>query len=246
MRSTLVYDAPQRLFHAIFAFLFVGAFVIAKTVDDDSLLYVLHKMAGLLLAFAVCLRLVWGVVGSRYSKFSSFEFNPCALLSYFKGVATGDERRWVGHNPASSWLSLLLFGTALGLAGTGILMSTGQKGAFDLEEIHELLANAFVALALAHVAGLLLHTFRHRDSIALSMLDGAKDASPPSEGIASSRPMVGIVFLACVVAFAAFLRFRYDVVRGTLALPWVTLQLGEEEKGGGKETAGEKGEEEDD
>lgn len=71
MKTTKVYDLPTRIFHWLFAATFVGAFFIAKVIDDDSPSYVFHMLLGLVLVLTVALRVVWGVVGSRYARFSS-------------------------------------------------------------------------------------------------------------------------------------------------------------------------------
>lgn len=57
MRNQLVYDLPLRLFHWTFSGLFITAFLIAKTIDDDSVVFSCHMLAGLLLGFAVILRI---------------------------------------------------------------------------------------------------------------------------------------------------------------------------------------------
>lgn len=41
----LVYDLPTRYFHWLFTFLFLAAIIIAKTIDDDSALFSIHKLA---------------------------------------------------------------------------------------------------------------------------------------------------------------------------------------------------------
>ena len=103
MRQHLVYDLPTRIFHWLFAGLFLTAFVIAKTIDDESAIYSWHMLAGLTLSFVVVLRILWGFFGTQHARFSGFALNPMDLLSYFKGILTGEKRRWAGHNPASSW-----------------------------------------------------------------------------------------------------------------------------------------------
>lgn len=39
MKKKAVYDLPTRLFHWLFALLFLIAFIIAKTIDDESSLF---------------------------------------------------------------------------------------------------------------------------------------------------------------------------------------------------------------
>ncbi len=56
--KTLVFDFSIRIFHWIFAFLFLAAIIIAKTIDDDSPLFTLHMLAGMTIGFLIILRLI--------------------------------------------------------------------------------------------------------------------------------------------------------------------------------------------
>lgn len=250
MRNQRVYDLPLRLFHWVFATLFVVAFLIAKTVDDDSTVFSYHMLAGLLLGFVVSLRLVWGLVGTKHSRFSGLALNPRDLIAYFTGILSGDKRKWSGHNPASSWATLFMFALALGLGLTGYLMASGQKETF--EDIHELLANGFLVVVLMHIAGVVLHAFRHQDGIAFSMIDGAKEDIPSGETIKNSRPLVAILFMGLVVTFSVHLANNFNSQARTLNFFGTQLQLGENEGTEGSEPgetnveADEDGENEDD
>lgn len=229
MRNQLVYDLPLRFFHWLFAALFSAAFLIAKTVDDESPTFSYHMLAGILLGFILLLRIAWGFLGTKHSRFASFALQPKALIQYFAGLFSGDRRRWVGHNPASSWAALTLFGLAFGLGLTGILMANGQKESF--EDLHELLANAFLVVVILHIAGVILHSLRHRDGLALSMIDGAKGDIQPEESIAKSRWSIGFLFLGLTLAFASYLGKNYDSQQSSLNLFGFTLQLGEHDEG---------------
>jgi cytochrome b len=240
MNKHLIYDLPTRLFHWLFAGLFVTAFIIAKTMDDESPLFSYHMLAGMLLGFVVVLRLIWGFVGTKYARFASFALYPRDLVAYFSAMLSGDKRKWVGHNPASSWATLLMFGLALALGITGYLMVNGQKETF--EDIHELLANGFLIVVLLHVAGIILHTMRHQDSILLTMIGGAKYGIAVPEPV-KPRPVAGFVFLALVACFGLYLKSGFDSERATLAFLGTTLSLGEIEGGeDGEHERGEKGE----
>jgi cytochrome b len=228
MEKTKVYDLPTRLFHWLFVALFAGAFFIAKTMDDDSNLYPYHMMMGMTLALIVVLRVIWGMIGSRYARFTEFSLKPTALIGYFKNLLTGKTDRALGHNPASSWSALIMMGLALGLATTGILMAQDINKEF-LEEIHELFANAFIVVVIGHVAGILFHMIRHRDGIALSMLHGKKNSIEGSEGIQKNHTVAGIIFLGIVAAFIFYLNQNYNPVTQNLNLFGTSLQLGENE-----------------
>jgi len=230
MKKQLVYDLPTRAFHWLFAGLFICAFAIAKTVDDDSPVFAYHMFAGLLLGFTVLLRLVWGFVGTKYARFSSFALHPKDLVTYFMGIVSGNKKRWAGHNPASSWAAIVMMGLALGLGVTGYLMANGQGESF--EDIHELLANGFLVVVLLHIAGVILHALRHQDGIGLAMLDGQKNDLAPSSLITSARPGAALLFVVLVASFAMYLANNYDSTKQSLNLFGNTVQLGEAEEGG--------------
>jgi cytochrome b len=229
MNKQLIYDLPTRLFHWIFAGLFVCAFMIAKTFDDESPIFSYHMLSGLLLGFVVLLRIVWGFVGSKYSRFSTFALHPKDLLNYIKGIFSGEKQKWSGHNPASSWATLAMIGFALGLAFSGYKMASGQKEAY--EDLHELFANGFLIVVLLHIAGVVLHAFRHQDRIAMTMIDGTKSEIPLLDRIEKPKMGVALVFLVLVGVFAMNLYKNFDSNNQTLKLFGSTLQLGENEEG---------------
>lgn len=229
MNKRLAYDIPTRLFHWLFAGLFITAFLIAKTIDDESPVFSYHMLAGFLLSFIVLLRIIWGFVGTRYARFNSFALHPKDLLHYFTGILSGSKRKWSGHNPASSWAGLVMFALALSLGTTGYLMANGQKETF--EDVHELLANGFLVAVLMHIAGVILHMLRHRDALGLSMVLGTKTDVPENEAITNSRPVVALLFVGLVTTFAVHLASNFNIQKRTLNFFGTTLQLGETEDG---------------
>ncbi len=227
MKNRLIYDMPTRLFHWLFAGLFITAFLIAKNADDESPVFSYHMLAGLLLVFTVLLRIAWGFLGSKHSRFASFALHPKDLVAYFSGILLDDKRKWAGHNPASSWATLAMLALSLGLGITGYLMASGQKETF--EDIHELLANGFLVVVLLHVAGVALHALRHRDGIAMTMIDGAKSDIPQTQTISNSKPAVALLFVGLVTTFAVHLARNFDGQKQTLNFFGTTLHLGENE-----------------
>jgi cytochrome b len=242
MTRILVWDLPTRLFHWLLAGSFLAAFAVAVTTDDDGALFPVHMLLGLVVAFMVVLRLVWGVIGSRHSRFSGFAWNPKDLVAYLKEAFSGGAGRlWAGHNPGSTWAAAVMLACALGLAGTGLLMSQGSEVA---EEVHEVLAWTLLATVGVHLAGIAWHTLRHREVIALSMVDGRKRGDP-AEAIASSRPLAGLAFLGLTGAWAGGLVTSYDPADSTVTLPLIgELTLGEGEEHGHEGHGGEEEDEE--
>lgn len=227
MRSTLVYDLPTRLFHWLFAGLFLLSFLVAKNIDDESLLFSYHMLSGLVLGGLVIWRIVWGFIGSTHARFSGFNLSPVDLRDYFLGILSGSKKRWSGHNPASSWAALIMLFLALALSISGYLMSSGNKETF--EDLHELMANTFMIVVASHIAGILLHLIRHKDGIALSMLDGKKEVSDSSPALSSVRPFAAVTLIILVISACAYLFNNFDSQSRTLTVFGRTLQLGDNE-----------------
>lgn len=228
MRPLLVYDLPTRLFHWMFAGFFITAFAIANLVDDDSARFSLHMLAGLGMVCVIALRLIWSLVGTRHARLGDLALNPMQLVAYFKGMFSSGSRRWIGHNPASSWAAVAMVSLGLGLGITGYLMATGA-GSDWIEETHEVMANAFLVIVLLHVAGVVAHVLRHRDRMESSMITGRKQVSIDNQESVPARPVAGLAFVLVTAIFMGYLSQHYDAQARTLDLFGTTLQLGEGE-----------------
>lgn len=228
MKRELVWDLPVRVFHALLASSFIAAFAIAQIVDDDSSFYSVHMLLGAVMAIMVLMRLIWGLVGSRYARLTSFMFGPRSVVSYFKSL-TSEPEVHVGHNPGSSVAIWSFFFLAIGMVITGLLISTNEV----FKEVHEVFAIAFLLIAITHVAGVLWHIFKTKENIIWSMIDGKK-AVESSQAIRSSSPVVALVFLAIAGTSAALLVQGYDATTRSVLIPGINarVQLGEAEHGG--------------
>lgn len=245
MKRILVWDWPTRIFHWLFAGSFLVAFGVATTVDDDLSLFSLHMGAGLLLVLLSAWRAIWGLVGSAPSRFAALALHPSDLLAYLGHVVRGGRgRAWTGHNPAASWVTVVLLTCAVGLGLTGWMLSRGLE---VVEEVHEALAWAMAGTVAVHLAGLVVHTLREREGIALSMVDGRR-LGPAEVGLASSRPLAGLLLVALVVGWTGRLASSYDPVSREVTLPGLGLavRLAEGEEAPGGSGAGAEGDEDED
>jgi len=140
-----------------------------------------HLAVGWAALAIVAARIAWGFAGPRYARFAQFVRSPRATLAYARRVVAGREPRHLGHNPLGGWMVLALFACILGLALSGWLYTTDRFwGDETVERVHVALAWTMLGLAIVHVAGVLLASFRHRENLVAAMLDGAKRA--PREG----------------------------------------------------------------
>jgi len=222
MSRILIWDLPTRLFHWLLTATVLVSLAIALIADDDSSIFQVHMLLGLIAGFMVLLRLVWGFGGSRYARFGSFLFGPKALVDYLVGVFRRTSERHIGHNPGSAYAIYAMLLLSLGLALSGLLMPSWKA----FEELHEVMSYAMLVVVGAHIVGIVLHTLRHRENIALSMINGAKTGDP-AQGIGSSHAIIGIIFLALTAGGAAVVLDGHDAGARQLTLFGQTFRLGE-------------------
>lgn len=225
MNKILVWDIPARLLHWAFAVSLSAALAIGFLVDDEQPLFQLHMLFGLVALFLVAVRLVMGVVGSRYSRFSSFPVHGGEVFGYLVSAVVAKTRRYAGNNPGSALAAVLMFLLVPALFFSGV----GFNGK-PLEDLHEVLAWGLAVVIGLHLLGLAWHTWRHRENIALSMITGRKEGDP-AEAIRSSHPVWGAILLVGAGLWIGALFARHNSAQASVVLPGlgVTVQLGESE-----------------
>jgi cytochrome b len=208
----LVWDAPTRVFHWLLAASFAGAFLTA----ESERLRTLHVSFGYTVVALLAFRLLWGVVGTRYARFSSFTFGARRLLSYIKSVLAFSPQNYIGHNPAGSWAIYAIFALTLLTGATGYAAYNDIGGDWA-GELHEGAANAFLAVVIVHIIGVVVSSLIHRENLARAMLSGYK--SGPAN--AAIRYRHRIVAVALVLALGALWIAGPDAVPSISQLPLV-------------------------
>jgi cytochrome b len=227
MKKTLIWDLPTRVLHWSFAASLTASLGIALVVDDDSPLFQLHMLCGLVAVLLVVVRVVLGLAGSRHARFANFPLRPVEAVRYLLGAFTGGAKTYAGNNPGSALAALAMFALVPLLVLTGI-----GSGGEAYEDVHGVLAYILLGVIGAHLLGLVLHTIRHRDHVAVAMITGRKD-SPAGDGIASAHPVWGGVIFAAAMAWVIALFTGHDAKAATVRVPLigVVVQLGENEAG---------------
>jgi cytochrome b len=164
-----VWDPFVRVFHWTLMMLFVIAFVTGDEAEG------VHIVAGYGIAILLALRLVWGFIGPRHARFSSFVRSPRNVLGYLRDVANLKARRHLGHNPAGGVMIAALLAALIGTAVTGYMMTTDAYwGAKWVEKLHEALADGTLVLAGLHVLGVAASSLLHRENLVKAMWTGRK------------------------------------------------------------------------
>jgi cytochrome b len=168
-RWVRVWDPLVRLFHWSLAASFFGAWLLG---DDGG---ALHQALGYAALGLVAFRLVWGVIGPRNARFSSFVPSPRRFLAYVRDMLAGRERRYLGHNPAGGVMIVALLAAVAATGLTGWMMTLPAYADLHwVEDVHETLAGGALALVVLHVAGVVLSSVRHRENLVRAMITGDK------------------------------------------------------------------------
>lgn len=186
-----VWDPLVRIGHWVL----VTAFFTAYFTEDDLLTQ--HVWAGYAVAGVILFRVLWGFVGTRNARFTSFVRSPKMTARYLADIAKNRAQRYIGHNPAGGamivallvFLALTVFSgleiyaieeNAGPLAGFVIADSDRDGGHDDeeefWEEVHEVSANFTLFLVILHVGGVFLASVTHRENLVRSMINGRKHA----------------------------------------------------------------------
>jgi cytochrome b len=193
--AVLVWDLPVRVFHWLMVLSFAGAYLTA----ESERWRLVHVTLGYTMVGLVGFRLVWGMVGSRYARFSNFVRGPAAIARYLRSLVSSRPEHHIGHNPAGALAILALLGltVAIGISGWSVYNDIG--GGWS-EEFHEVAANIMLAVIGVHIAGVLLSSWLHRENLAGSMITGRKPGRH-EDGVRSAWRTVAMLMLIAVLGF---------------------------------------------
>jgi cytochrome b len=191
----LVWDLPTRIFHWALALSFTFAFLTAESERWRDL----HVVLGYTVLGLIAFRLIWGFVGTRYSRFAEFVRSPAYVIRYLAQLARGQAEYPVGHNPAGAVaiLLLLLLGIASGVSGWAAYEEIGVAW---LEALHAFISDAMLAMVFVHIAGVLVSSYRQRENLILAMITGRKQGEA-HQAISGSYPLIALLLLTALIGF---------------------------------------------
>ncbi len=126
-----VWDPLVRIFHWSLVLSFSIAYL---TGEDDSLW---HINSGYVVLGLISFRLLWGIIGTKYARFSNFVTRRDKVLSYLKSMLKGKPEHYPGHNPAGGWMiiALLISLFVTSLSGLQLYAVEEGKGPFASDMI---------------------------------------------------------------------------------------------------------------
>jgi cytochrome b len=204
-RGRLMVDAPVRMFHALFALCFFGAWLTAESESWRSLHVTLgYSMIGLLL-----FRIAYGLFGPQQARLSSLFGRLKRLWAGFarKGEAHPDgNMNWNSffgtlQNSSMALLVLLLIVLAVITCLSGYL--AWNDAPEWIAEIHEETGDAMIALGVIHIVLVLFFSIVRKRNMALTMLTGRIKGQGASI-VQHNRAWLACAMLIAVCAFAAY------------------------------------------
>lgn len=204
-----VWDLPTRLFHWLLAATVIASVVSAK-IGGGAMVW--HHRFGYLVLALLAFRLVWGLVGGRWSRFASFVFAPATLWRYVRGTSRPGEQLDVGHSPTGALSVFAILAVLIGQVGTGLFSDDeiafiGPLNRFVSTD-SGLAATSWhktwgqwliIGLVVLHVLAIVAYLMKRHDLIK-PMLQGDK-ALPP--GTPASADGMAQRLLALMLAAAA-------------------------------------------
>ena len=191
----LVWDAPVRVFHWLLVLCFAGAYITA----ESERWRLIHVTLGYTLGGLVAFRIFWGLLGSRYARFTNFVRGPAAVLKYGRALTTAQPEHHLGHNPAGAVAIVLLLLFSMAIVATGWAIYNDVGGEW-LEEWHEGVANFMLAVVGVHIAGVILASLLHHENLVLAMVNGRK-VGPPGGAIRWSWWPLALLIVVVVLGF---------------------------------------------
>jgi cytochrome b len=209
MRKARVWDLPTRVFHWVLAASVIASIVSAK-IGGNAMVW--HMRLGLLALALLLFRLLWGFVGGRWSRFSSFVYGPRHVLGYLRGDSGPAGRYDIGHSPLGSLsvfvlLALLLFQVATGLVADDEIATLGPLNRF-VESALALKATSWhksfgqyliIAMIVLHIGAVAYYLLRKRRNLIGAMWHGdqpvSADAPASADGMAQ-RALAMLLFAA--------------------------------------------------
>ena len=195
MQKIRIWDAPVRVFHWLLVLSFVGAYLTA----ESEVWRLVHVTLGYTLGGLLAFRLVWGVIGTRYARFSSFVRGPGAVIQYLKAIKAKQPEHHLGHNPAGAVAIVLLMLLGLGITVTGYI-TYNDLGPGWVGELHDLLANAMVLVIIGHLVGVVTASLQHKENLVRSMVTGFKTGAA-DQGIRRTWAVVAVAIVISVLGF---------------------------------------------
>lgn len=213
---TYVWSFLGRLSHWLLVLSFFACYI---TSFYEELL-TLHVALGIFVLGMLLKKIVWGLIGPKYARWSDYKFSLAELKFYFSEKLNNRYREIeAGHNPASSWFAFLITWIGIFCCIAGLILYGIQEGngilsflnkeyyslMYLYEDIHIILVYVLIVMIAFHISGVLIEQFYHKTNIIMSMVSGYKNAKGND-----IKPRFWMIFWGSLYTFIFVLIFFYS------------------------------------
>lgn len=213
MKKVRVWDLPLRLFHWALAVLVVVA-VVTQNIGGNAMEW--HFRAGYAVLALIAFRILWGLFGTRYARFSSFLYGPSAVVNYVRSGTGKQGRPVAGHNPLGALSVFALLGVLLAQAFSGLFANDdiaydGPLVKFISKEMSdqvtwfhtEVSALLIYVLVALHVLAIVFYLVGKRRNLVKPMITGDAEFEvqvPAARDTWKMRLLALVLLLTCAAA----------------------------------------------
>jgi cytochrome b len=215
MHTVRIWDLPTRLFHWFLAACVLGLFATGQ-IGGQAMVW--HFRLGYAVLTLLLFRLVWGLIGGHWSRWSALPLAAEHWRAFWRGPAV----EWAGHNPLGSLSVLLMLSLLLLQVGSGLVCDDEIANAGPLTALvsgatvstatawHKSPGKTLlIALVLLHLGAIAWYRWRKGQALVPAMWHGDKSllqTTTESRDGTAQRLLALTVLLACAAFVAVLVR----------------------------------------
>ncbi len=204
----LVWDLPVRLFHWLLVLCICGSYATAKAGFNWTKF---HFWIGYTTLGLVAFRIIWGFVGPRNARFTTFVAGPSRVMAYLRTLLKRDSPVTTGHNPLGGMVVILMLLMLGAQATTGLFLIDNTEvwtapyypvvsaaTAATLGKFHHLNFDVLFWVICLHVLAIIFYKVYKRQNLVLPMITGSRPAQlvPSQQAIESSQLLKALIIAA--------------------------------------------------
>ena len=117
-----VWDPLVRIFHWGLVLAFIIAYLTAEEENP------VHIYSGYVVLGLIIFRVLWGITGTKYARFSNFIYSPASVIRYIKGLIAHKPEHYLGHNPLGGWMIVALLLCLFVVTVSGLKVYAVEEG----------------------------------------------------------------------------------------------------------------------
>jgi cytochrome b len=220
MQKQKVWDVPVRICHWCFVLIIIFQYLSGEILDDNLLpnTMQLHFYAGYICVALVIFRILWGIFGTYYAKFSQFVVSPLTTIQYLRNKHPFSG--CLGHNPAGAYsvialLTLLLTQAISGMFISDEIFSDGpyygvlNDSAQSIADfLHHNVITVLLGFIALHILAILYYKIALKQPLTNAMITGNKPIAKHNKSATAHNepfPWLGLLISLSITAAAMYL-----------------------------------------